>query len=273
MELEGLPEALVEGLPGNEEECVERLVALRWQDGFQCRFCLSSDVYRVAGRPRVRCCRWCRRQSSVTAGTLLHRTRVDLRVWFLAAGLLMRPEGCQAQELAARAGIHVQTAWRILHRLRAAAESGTDFVLRGIVSHASSMLIHLRRPRPRAARPVPIQVVRDGHGCVLIVQDHTPARTIRRAARHVAPDPRRFLLRDPVAVALRRHLRDDHRWVSARWLPRYLAAVAFRESHAGADVAAAVLYRALKEPRRRFEAVAPKMPAHWVRVRALHFGA
>lgn len=55
-------------------------------------------------------CKQCRRQSSVTTGTVLHRTHLSLTVWFWAINLV------------------------ILHRLRnAMGERDKDYVLSGII--------------------------------------------------------------------------------------------------------------------------------------------
>jgi alpha-D-ribose 1-methylphosphonate 5-triphosphate synthase subunit PhnL len=45
------------------------------------------DAYELAVRELLQCGS-CRHQASVTAGTVLHRTRVPLRLWFAAAYLV-----------------------------------------------------------------------------------------------------------------------------------------------------------------------------------------
>jgi transposase-like protein len=64
----------------------------------------------------------CGRQSSVTAGTIFHRTRTPLTVWFAAAWqLTSQKHGISALGLQRVLGLgSYQTAWAMLHRYRAA---------------------------------------------------------------------------------------------------------------------------------------------------------
>ena len=66
-----------------EEACEEFLFEQRWPEGFVCTKCGGHGCYRLRGR-REYVCRQCRRQSSVTAGTVMHHTHLPLTVWFWA---------------------------------------------------------------------------------------------------------------------------------------------------------------------------------------------
>ena len=73
----------------DEAACAEYLYELRWPDGFICSDCgRSGEPYRIRTRPTVFQCRPCGHQTSLTAGTGLHRTRMPLHVWFWAAYLV-----------------------------------------------------------------------------------------------------------------------------------------------------------------------------------------
>ena len=65
-------------------------------------------------------CATCRRATSVTAGTIFHRSRVGLRTWFAAAWLASEgSEGVSALEVQRLLGLgSYETAWAMLHRLR-----------------------------------------------------------------------------------------------------------------------------------------------------------
>lgn len=67
-----------------EEDCWLYLVESRWPEGFRCPACSSGEVWTLPRRALFEC-RSCRRQTSVTAGTILHRTRLPLSLWFAAA--------------------------------------------------------------------------------------------------------------------------------------------------------------------------------------------
>lgn len=102
---------------------MDYLARSRWPEGFRCPACGSTLAY-LLRRRRLWQCQACRRQTSVTAGTVLHRTRQPLRRWFLAAYLLstMTP-GVSALQLKRQLGIpSYGSAWSMLHRLRRAMQ-------------------------------------------------------------------------------------------------------------------------------------------------------
>ena len=71
----------------SDEACRRYLVACRWPDGFRSPPCGDGGSYLLATRDLLQC-RACRRQTSVTAGTVLDRTRLPLPLWFAAAYLV-----------------------------------------------------------------------------------------------------------------------------------------------------------------------------------------
>jgi hypothetical protein len=73
----------------DEDACWAHLRSVRWPEGFECPACQHRESSWLSRR-RLEQCRACRRQTSVTAGTVLHGTRVGLRIWFLAFFFLGR---------------------------------------------------------------------------------------------------------------------------------------------------------------------------------------
>ena len=71
----------------DDAACLGYLVETRWPDGFRCPACGADGAW-VLGQRRLWECRSCRRQTSVTAGTVLHRSRLPLTSWFTAAYLV-----------------------------------------------------------------------------------------------------------------------------------------------------------------------------------------
>lgn len=57
--------------------------------GFVCPKCGGTGCYQLRGR-REYVCKHCHRKSSVTAGTVLHRTHLPLTIWFWAIYLVAR---------------------------------------------------------------------------------------------------------------------------------------------------------------------------------------
>lgn len=73
----------------DEAACAAYLERARWGDGFVCPHCATpGEPYRYATRPGVLCCRKCRRETRLTAGTIMERTHTPLSVWFWAAYLV-----------------------------------------------------------------------------------------------------------------------------------------------------------------------------------------
>src|SRR5665648_267089 len=66
-----------------EEDCLEYLARLRWPGGFVCPACGGDKSWRTARRG-MWMCSGCGRQTSVTAGTIFHRSHTPLATWFAA---------------------------------------------------------------------------------------------------------------------------------------------------------------------------------------------
>lgn len=106
-----------------EAACLAYLEELRWPEGFVCRNCRAKgEPFRFAGRPGVLWCRSCRYSTRVTAGTVLHRTRVPLQTWFWGAYLVTaQTPGMSALQFQRQLGLsRYETAFQLLHKLRAA---------------------------------------------------------------------------------------------------------------------------------------------------------
>jgi transposase-like protein len=70
----------------------------------------------------------------VTAGTILHRTKLPLTTWFWTAHLIAtHSNGISALQLANQIGVKEDTAWLLLHKLRAAMTDRERQPLSGVV--------------------------------------------------------------------------------------------------------------------------------------------
>jgi transposase-like protein len=105
---------------GDDDACLDYLDWLRWRDGWGCPACACGRGWQLASGRRE--CAGCGRQSSVTAGTIFHRTRTPLTMWFAAAWqLTSQKHGTSALGLQRVLGLgSYQTAWAMLHRYRSA---------------------------------------------------------------------------------------------------------------------------------------------------------
>ena len=118
----------------DDAACFRYLVETRWPDGFRCPACGSDDARLMEAR-RTWQCRACRRQTSATAGTVLHRSKLPLTAWFTAAYLMtsLKP-GISALQLQGQLGLtRFETAWFLLHKLRRAMVNPDRTQLSGTV--------------------------------------------------------------------------------------------------------------------------------------------
>jgi transposase-like protein len=107
----------------DEEACARHLVRIRWPEGFKCSACgLLGEPWRLLSRPHIFECRHCSYQTSLTAGTVMHRSRQPLQAWFWAAYLVTtQTPGMSALQFQRQLGLgRYETAFQMLHKLRAA---------------------------------------------------------------------------------------------------------------------------------------------------------
>jgi hypothetical protein len=84
----------------DEESCAVFLIKRRWPDGFACPGCGKCRAVGLKSRPRLHECLDCGRQTSVTAGTAMHRSKLPLTAWFWAAHLMTtHSNGMSARQL------------------------------------------------------------------------------------------------------------------------------------------------------------------------------
>lgn len=118
----------------DEESCLKFLIQSRWPDGFVCPRCGFNGYYWIPTR-RLLECKQCSYQASVTAGTVMHRSRMPLKLWFHAAYLVATlTPGMSALQFQRQVGLSsYQTAFTMLHKLRAAMVRVGRDKLSGIV--------------------------------------------------------------------------------------------------------------------------------------------
>lgn len=106
----------------SENACLDYIAKLRWPKGFICPSCgINTDKPSLMERGLF-LCRKCKRQTSITAGTLFHGSHKPLRTWFLAMWFVTsQKHGASALGLQRVLGLgSYNTAWNWLHKLRRA---------------------------------------------------------------------------------------------------------------------------------------------------------
>ena len=99
----------------DEAACRTYLATSRWPTGYRCPRCGHAQAFELPRRGLWQC-KACGHQTSVTAGTVLHRSRTSLREWFWAAYLVTtHTPGMSALQLQRQLGIpRYETAWTLL---------------------------------------------------------------------------------------------------------------------------------------------------------------
>ena len=104
---------------GTEAQCEAVLEQVRWPNGFVCPDCgehRHSLVHRDG--QKLWQCSACRKQTSLTAGTVFESTRLPLHLWFLGIYHLTQPKNnVSALELKRLLGVSYKAAWRMKHKL------------------------------------------------------------------------------------------------------------------------------------------------------------
>ena len=112
----------------DKDKAREHLESIRWPDGPICPHCgvvgNAKEMQGKAHRPGLYKCRDCRKQFSVTVGTVFERSKVPLNKWLLATHLLTSSKkGISSHQIHRSLGVTYKTAWFMTHRIRCAMES------------------------------------------------------------------------------------------------------------------------------------------------------
>ena len=101
-----------------EQDCIDYLVAIRWSKSFECPLCGSLRSWKKSnGRYE---CIDCHKETTVTNGTIFHKSTKPLLVWFNAIWwMVAQKNGVSAKGLQTILGLgSYQTAWTWLHKFR-----------------------------------------------------------------------------------------------------------------------------------------------------------
>ena len=117
----------------DDASCLEYLARLRWPEGFRCPVCGCERSWRTARGQWM--CTECGRKTSVTAGTIFHRSHTPISTWFAAAWFVTsQKNGVSALSLQAQLGFgSYETAWAWMQKLRRAMVRPDRELLSGVV--------------------------------------------------------------------------------------------------------------------------------------------
>jgi transposase-like protein len=196
----------------DEDAARAHLEAQRWPAGPVCPHCgVVDQATRLAGgahRKGLLECRACRRQFSVTVGTVFERSHVPLNKWVLAVHLMTSSKkGMSAHQLHRMLKVTYKTAWFMAHRIREAMreENPTplggegkiveaDETYQGKVAEPPERKTPLRRKRSGLAdkRAVVALVERGGGARAVHLRKVTHKNVAEVLARHADPRSRLY---------------------------------------------------------------------------------
>ena len=160
-----------------DEDAAIYLEKLRWKGQPVCPHCGSiNDHYFLTpkgdGRQtrtgaistrRVWKCKDCRKQFSVTTGTIFHGTKVSLRIWiFVLFEMAANKNGIAAREVSRKYGLPPKTAWYMTQRIREAMNNRAPHMMVGTIVADETWIggdpkndHHKRKPAPKPEKIEP----------------------------------------------------------------------------------------------------------------------
>ena len=136
----------------DDAACAAYLAEARWPDGFVCPSCGHDRAWRLKTKANTYECSQCHRQTSVTAGTVMHGSKLALGVWFWAAYLMAtHSNGISALQLQSQLGLgSYKTAWLLCGKLRLAMVAPGREPLAGLVEVDETTINYRTKADPPA---------------------------------------------------------------------------------------------------------------------------
>jgi transposase-like protein len=111
----------------DKDSAREYLESVRWPDGAICPHCGNIEVYKLTAKPGskkpvregVYKCKACRKQFTVTIGTIFEGSHIPLNKWLYAIyRMCSSKKGVSAHQLHHTLGVTYKSAWFMCHRIR-----------------------------------------------------------------------------------------------------------------------------------------------------------
>jgi transposase-like protein len=185
------------------------LESIRWPDGPVCPHCGEAErrPYKLPSKTRrLWKCAACRKQYTVTVGTIFEGSHVGLNKWLYAFFLLCSSKkGMSAHQLHRMLGVTYKTAWFMAHRIRLAmSEPPFQARLSGIVEADETYIGGKARNRKLRERQHKMGRGTDKAPVVVLVERGGKARSL-----HIAN-----VTGDEIKGAIRRHVNTEARMMT-----------------------------------------------------------
>lgn len=140
----------------DSETSTRYIEGIKWPCGPCCPECGSINVGRIKSRNRYQCReKGCRKQFSLTTDTIFEATHLRLDQWVVAVWMIVNcRNGFSSCEIARTIGCKQQSAWHLLHRVRALMAQDDSRRMTGIVEADTTLVggIFKNMPRKRRAK-------------------------------------------------------------------------------------------------------------------------
>lgn len=137
----------------DEDLAREHLEALRWPDGPYCPHCGSCEgAYAIQTKRRkgLYKCKDCKKQYTITVGTVFERSKIPLTKWLMATYLMCSSKkGVSSHQLHRTLGVTYKTAWFMAHRIREGMRDDSGGLLGsgGRIVEVDETFIGAKRPK------------------------------------------------------------------------------------------------------------------------------
>lgn len=134
----------------NDGACLTRIMEIQWGgETTHCAHCDKRTKFHQMSKRRAYACQECGHHIYPCAGTIFHKSRTPLTVWFFAMYLMTSTRhGVAAKEIERQTGVTYKCAWRICHELRklmASADASRGGPLAGHIEIDETMIGGVRK--------------------------------------------------------------------------------------------------------------------------------
>ncbi|MEQ8769988.1 MAG: IS1595 family transposase [Phycisphaerales bacterium] len=128
--------------------------SIKWPEGPCCPECGSVNVGYIKSRDRHQCReKGCRKQFSLTTGTIMEATHLRLDQWVVAVWMIVNcRNGVSSCEIARTIGCKQQSAWHLLHRVRHILAQAPEGKLTGTIEADSTWVGGVVKYMPKRRR-------------------------------------------------------------------------------------------------------------------------
>ena len=119
---------------GTDKQCRDYLVQLRWDGQPTCQDpkCANKYMNYFITTRNIWKCSKCKKQFSITKGTIFESSNLPLSMWFEAMYyFIINKRGISSCQLSRHLEIEQRTAWFVLHRLREVLNDNSKLILDG----------------------------------------------------------------------------------------------------------------------------------------------